>query len=408
MQCPDRIAVIGGGRWARVLVDVLCGLVPPSVAISVHSRRNTGSMVAWAEARGLSNRVWVSSVWPPSLPVGSGAVIVANAARDHQMATEWAISLGVPTMVEKPIAVTVASAQRLVDLARDRKVRLAAAHVFLFATYFENFSKFVANAGPVESLHIDWSDLESEERYGERKQYDPSLPVFSDWLPHVVPISGTLLPSVPDNCRRVKFYRGGAALELELMAGSIPCTVRMERNAERRQRIVQASAGGEIFRLNFSMEPGTISRDSLITSGDRYWYSGKRPLARMLTAFLDWAAGGERDDRLDIGIGLRACKIIDQTSEMYRSALVPWLIGRLAAPGPIDEDLRYALSELLQAEGPLSAGELDRQISAVTSRFSGADGARLAGKLTNAHDAASLLRTLATSSPCSGPAARTG
>lgn len=392
--CPDSIAVIGGGRWARVLVDVLCGLVPPSVAISVHSRRNTGSIAAWAAAGGLGKRVQLSSAWPRSLFGGSGAVIVANAARDHQAAVEWALSAGVPALVEKPIALSLSAAQRLVDLARDRNVCLAAAHVFLFARYLENFAKLVAT-GRIESLHIDWADPESEERYGERKQYDPSLPVFSDWLPHVVPIAGALLPGLPDNCRRLEVRRGGAALELELMAGSIPCTVRMERNAKRRQRLVHAFVGGEMFQLNFSTEPGTICRDSSTMTGDQYWDSRKRPVARMLIAFLKWAAGGERDSRLDIVPGLQACKIIDQTLEMYSSVLMPWLIAKLATPGTVDEDLRYALAELLQAEDPISTVELDRRLNTLTGRFYGTEGARWSEELTRTGDAARLLRTLA-------------
>lgn len=395
--CPDSIAIIGGGRWARALVDVLCGLVSPVVAISVHSRRNTGSMAAWADARGLGKRIHVSSAWPRDLSTGSSAVIVANAAMHHQAAVEWALSAGHPTMVEKPIALTAAAAQRLADLARDRNVRLAAAHVFLFAQYLENFSKLVTGAGRIESLHIDWTDPESEERYGESKRFDPGLPIFSDWLPHVVPIAGALLPALPDHCRKLEVFRGGAMLELELMAGSISCTVRMERNAKQRRRLLQATAAGETFELDFSTEPGIIGHGSSITTGDPHWDSRMRPAARMLAAFLEWAAGGERDGRLDMDPGLQACKIIDQTREKYRSALIPWLSGRLAAQGSVDEDLRYALAELLQADGPLSTEELDRQIAKVTTRFSGADGARWLGEFTSTRNAAELLRSVVAS-----------
>src|SRR2546422_7110793 len=215
--CPDTITIIGGGRWARVLVEVLCRLVPPSVAICVYSRRNTRSMGIWGQARGLANRVELLSTWPRPFSTGLGAVVVANAARDHETAVEWALLAGAPVMVEKPIALTGPAAERLADLARQRNVPFAAAHVFLFARYLDNFWKLIRNAGRIDSLHVDWADPESEERYGESKRYDPGLPVFADWLPHVVSIVGSLASRVPDNCRILEVRRGGAAIDLELM-----------------------------------------------------------------------------------------------------------------------------------------------------------------------------------------------
>ena len=48
---PDNIAVIGGGRWARVLTETICGLVNPSVNISIYSPHNASAMSV--SARGL-------------------------------------------------------------------------------------------------------------------------------------------------------------------------------------------------------------------------------------------------------------------------------------------------------------------------------------------------------------------
>ena len=93
-RCPDSVAVIGGGRWARVLAEVLCNLVPPSSSISVHSRHNAGSMSNWISERGLGDRIHVSSQWPQFDLAVSHAVVVANAARDHEEAIEWALSAG--------------------------------------------------------------------------------------------------------------------------------------------------------------------------------------------------------------------------------------------------------------------------------------------------------------------------
>ena len=394
-RCPDTIAVIGGGRWARVLTEVLCGLVPPSVSISVHSFHNADSMSAWASERGYGQRIHVSSVFPHLLSVKSGAVIVANAARDHERAIEWALSADVPVLVEKPIALTAAASQRLVNLARSQNKYFAAAHIFLFARYIENFAKLVSKAESIRFIRVYWVDPQVERRYGEQKQYDPGLPVFADWLPHVLSIVGTLMHSEPQICEKLEFLRGGAHLELEFMLGDIPCSVQLVRNGDLRQRIIEVATGQKMLRVDFSREPGTISSGSTVIDGDPDWEGKKRPAARMLSAFLQGAAGGEVDNRLDIEIGLRVSQVIDQTLELYRSALMPWLIAKLAFAEEVDEDLRYALSEILQSEGSLPAVALEKQIERVRQRFSGTDATNWLRVLAEAQEPSMIRRLIA-------------
>ena len=132
----DRVVVIGGGRWARVLTEVLSGVVPTATVISIHSCHNAEAMALWAAT--LHGRpIHVSSEWPQFAPGESAAIIVANATRDHEKAVEWAIAAGVPVLVEKPMALSGIHAERLIEMARHKNVCLAPAHVFLFARYLE-------------------------------------------------------------------------------------------------------------------------------------------------------------------------------------------------------------------------------------------------------------------------------
>src|SRR5688572_14923711 len=109
-DCPDHVAVIGGGRWARVMIDVLYDLLPPSVGVSVHSLHNANSMSTWVSARGWERRIDVSSALPQFDSARSHAVIVVTAARDHEAAAKHALSRGVPALVEKPIALSASAA----------------------------------------------------------------------------------------------------------------------------------------------------------------------------------------------------------------------------------------------------------------------------------------------------------
>ena len=364
MNFPTNVLVIGGGRWSRVLVGVLCELAPPAVNLFVHSPSNAAAMSEWASMRGIGTRLKVSSFFPGQLAGASSAIIVANAACDHEMSVERALCLGAPVLVEKPIALNFSSARRLAELARMQNARLAAANVFLFAGYVERFSKIVAESPGLRSVRVRWSDPRTEIRHGEAKSYDPALPVYADWLPHIISVLTALAGSRPIRCKKVNVMRGGAELEIDLMLGTTPCSIALARNGSSRKRRFEVEAGRNIATLDFSEEPGTIGLDSTSECADPCWASHPKPVSRMLTAFLEGASSGVWDDRLDVSIGLRACDVIEQVSHLYRTALLPWLSQRLLA-GENDDDLRYALSEILLSEDPHSKVALAEKIEYV-------------------------------------------
>lgn len=353
---PEHVAVIGGGRWARVLLEVFCGIVPPFVHISVHSPRNSQSMLAWVSARGLGDRIQVSSVYPEVTAGKSYAVIVVNAARDHEKAIEWALSRCLPVLVEKPVTLSFAATQRLTDLAISQKTYLAAAHVFLFARYVRAFFELVNKAGGLRAVRVRWMDPVAESRYGEAKSYDPGLTIYADLLPHILSILTSLSTNLFQSGRKLEVSRGGAYLKMDIQIGDIPCEVEMVRNGDSRQRLIEVDTQEGMKSLDFAKEPGVIFSDSIEQCGDPVWNIEPRPLASMLRAFLQGAVGGPRSKGLDIGIGLESNQIIDQLSPSYESALSAWLEKKCAVLGKcVDEDLRYTLSEILCVEDPLSS-----------------------------------------------------
>lgn len=361
--CPDNVAVIGGGRWTRVITEVLCDLVPPFVRISVHSPHNAKSMSEWVAARGLGQRVYVSSDLPKFSSGTSSAVIIANAARDHERAIEWALSERLPVLVEKPVTLSSAATQRMADLAVSKKTYLAAAHVFLFARYIEAFSKLVVEGDGVQSIRVQWMDPQSESRYGEAKSYDPGLTVYADWLPHIVSILGSLSPNSMQVRRKLEVLRGGAHLKMDIQLGDTPCEIELVRNGNGRQRLIEVTTRQGPISLDFAKEPGTIVSGTTVRCGDPAWESEPKPVSGMLRAFLLGAAGGGRDERLDIRIGLRASQLIDQLSTAYHAALSSWLSKKYSALGDgVDADLRYTFSEILYVDDPYSSVPTEQRI----------------------------------------------
>lgn len=396
--CPDRVAVIGGGRWARVLIETLCKHLSPSVDVTVHSPHNADAMSEWITASGFRGRVNVFSGWPRKTPTVSIAAIVANAAHDHEKTVATMLSVGIPVLVEKPMAGNVVAAQQLVELACNRKVRFATAHVFLFLESMHRFSNLIAQTGNIQFIHIVWEDPKAENRYGEEKHYDSSLPIFADWLPHISAILNLLQPGAFQQCDEVEFLDGGAQLVLKLRLEDIPCRIQLVRNGSQRRRMIEVYTEGDVLRLDFSKDPGTITSDSIEIENTAYGDERKRPVAQMLIAFLKWAAGGVFDSRLESKVGLRASQLIEQVKVFYREALAPWLIEKILSQKCEGEDFHYALSELLQSQGTLSKESVERQIKIVRQEFTGPRAAHWRKELGDSMDPVALLITIVVNS----------
>ena len=351
---PDNVAIIGGGRWARVLIKVLHTIAPKEVKMSIHSLHNAKGMEAWVSHQGFENRIGVYSILPNFSSNVSNAVIVVNAAGDHEKSAKWALGQDYPVLVEKPLSLNFLAAQRLANLALSRKIYLATAQVFLFASYVETFSKIVADENEIISINVIWMDLQS---------YDAGLPVYLDWMPHILSILGTFLVSPTPLCEKIDLLGGGSHLNIHLIYGQIPCSIELVRNGNSRQRIFEVCTRHKKLTLDFSDEPGVIFVNGISQSGDSNWHVKKKPVAKMLESFLTGAAGGIRDARLDVSVGLNANQVIDQIATIYRSALIPWLNNELAVnQDVISVDLRYALIEILCVNDSDSVISIEKRI----------------------------------------------
>ena len=367
--CPNLIAIVGGGRWARVLIEVLSVIVSNDTIITIHSLHNYQAMLAWVLQNKFRQNVTVYADLPKFDKHTIGAMIVVNAARDHESAIEKGLNACVPVLVEKPVTLSYTATLRLAKLARKKQTLFAPAHIFLFTRYLFNFSDLVNSSGKIKSIQIDWADPKLEKRYGEHKYFDQGLPIFFDCLPHVLSIISVVTKEKSIKCTNLVLHKGGSDIEIKLMLGDIFCDIRLIRNSNARKRTINVTANQQL-QLDFTKEPGVINNGTSIVSGDHKWTTGERPAAQMLSAFLTQSAGGRPDARLDIGQGLCANELIDEVSHFYNQALFLWLKDKLFSPVLMDDDLQYALREILLVDGHLS-DDIEPCIKRIQSEFSG-------------------------------------
>jgi hypothetical protein len=234
-----------------------------------------------------------AAVYRQLLPVpeftGTGlpdaAIIVTKAHRHHSDALQY-LRWRVPCLVEKPFATSVAQCEEMIECAEDNGTYLAAAHVLKFDRRIEAFRPHVG--GYVNhAVKIIWTD-------SCNGRYDPTVPVEADVLPHIVSIIDTLCPGETIACGGVSF--GGRGRDIRLSAGATTFDVHLERDAWKRQRIIDA---GEV--LDFSVLP-----------------ADHNPLEELIRYFADAASHIKswRTSLTDTSLALHACRVTEDVMTM--------------------------------------------------------------------------------------------
>ena len=360
-----RVALVGGGRWARVTLGVLHDILPISTALTIHSPNNSNAMELWACEIFGERPFSVTDALPYFDNPSNSALIVVNAARDHVTAVQHGLAAGVPVLVEKPLALNAKSVNGLIDLAERRNTPLAVAHVFRFAKYVQNFASMVHLEGKLSSLRVEWEDSRVEKKYGEVKSYDSSISVCCDSFPHVFSIIAGLMPVDQISIEKLIVRRGGAEVESNLLVNQIPVTIVSARNAEQRKRYVEATMdnGGKLI-LDFQHEPGFIHTAQGSVIGDEFWSESQRPLTSMLSAFLSGVCQDDWDIRMSPNLALRVAELIDNMHADYLQQILNWTEDELKIAGSFTDavSLSYSLRELLQTNNYLPENVLENRV----------------------------------------------
>ena len=371
---PKYIAIIGGGRWARVIIEVLCEIVSKKTTLYIYSLHNANGMTKWLEFKNFQQNIKVVKTISNIENTKLEGAIVVNSAKDHELSTKTLLTMSIPVLVEKPLSLSYSSTKNLMDLANFHQTFLCSAHVFLFSQYIFNFSNHVKKSGDIKSIYIEWHDEKNENRYGEIKSYDAGLPIYFDCLPHILSIISSVVSLGKVIIQNVSLFRGGSKVKIEFIMGGIGFEVQLERNSKSRRRVFSVEKNNKKSVLDFSEEPAIIKDgQTIIESGNKSMNSRDKPVALMLSAFMDQLRLGSLDTRLDPSLALYVNKFIDQVSYSYNKEFLLLLKSKLLTPVIIDDDLRYLLSEIISFNELIDLTELECRIQNVQNAFSGND-----------------------------------
>ncbi len=179
-----RVGVIGYGYWGAKHVRVLSGL--------------GGVELTVIEARPDRRREAVTSF--PSVHTASGldevqgeldAVVIATPPRSHGPLALEALRAGLHTMVEKPLATSVESAEALVKTADAAGLTLMVGHTFEYNAGVWKLKEIVSSGEFGRVLYIDTARL-------SLGFYQNDCDVIWDLAPHDISIVSYLLDELPE------------------------------------------------------------------------------------------------------------------------------------------------------------------------------------------------------------------
>lgn len=273
LPVPKHVAVVGAGRWARVVCRVLAEFSPGIEQIHLVAERNFAATKQWLEEQRENgagsphapyrNVVLCSSLGEVVEQEGVEVAFVTRMASQHYEATRRLLLGGKHVLVEKPFVLRLGEAEDLVRLARERNRVLAVGYEFMFARPLHYFREILKeHPGDASRVDLVWSDVPNVEKWGIKKQLDLSANAVTDALPHALSLLFVLFGKREIKTREVRSRDGCWQARLELLYGSIPVSLEVDKEAsEPRRSIAVTSARGVRLELDLTREPAKVTLD---------------------------------------------------------------------------------------------------------------------------------------------------
>ena len=349
---PSNIFIIGGGRWSRVLSEVLMGLTPISTKISIHSIHNIRPLNKWILSNKLNNRISVLIKRPEFDNSKQNLLIVANSNKDHYESVLFGLNNRVPVFAEKPLTLSYNKSIELKKIAEKNKTILVSSNIFLFANYFNKFLKIIPSRNNITKIDFFWHDAIMEKRYGEEKRFDSSIPVFKDVLHHILPLLSKILGGFPEKYKLIDVNRGGAKIVLNFTYNKTLCCICLERNSNERKRFIEIFSQGKTTSLDFSSDTPFILENNINIYTEKNINKNDRPIAMMFKSLFNKIYDNKIDHRLNIDLSISTSKLIDQINKSYLNIQIPWAIKILSeeTSNYLKEDIEYFLEEIFDSK----------------------------------------------------------
>lgn len=323
------LAVIGGGRWGRIIVSILATMdlaFDQVVIVTNINAENMQRLIRLLPSKASTPFTIVPSLNNLLTEHNVKAAIIVNDARQHFSTAARLLVSRIPTLIEKPLALSKTQAQTLLSNSINSGVCLLPGLQYRFCSYIHDFASHIKRfCKKPRSFSVIWSDQANEIRYGETKTYDSSIDVAQDVMPHIWSILFTIFQQTAILFNSCQISNKGHYANFSItMDGIIPGHIVLERDATQRQRLIVIKFDKKnTLSMDFSTEPGSIFLNGKIISTNSEWDITQRPLIRQLNYFFSHMHDGATSAE-DIHACLESVSFCEEASALLQIYQKPW------------------------------------------------------------------------------------
>ena len=291
-----RFGLIGLGRWGKVHLRTLLALGDRCRLTHLGTRNPDHAALVPYPVR-------VMADWRALIEADCDAVIIAAPPHVHAEMVEACVSAGKPCIVEKPLCLDVATAERVHARVTQAGALILVDHTQLFHPAYQALKAALREAGePVRVILA--------ERMGSEHP-KPDVPVLWDWCPHDVSLSLDLLGQDPVEIGALGGPPGASgdpelvSLRLDF-AGGACAWVHAGRLASQKRRVFSVFTARQVYVFDDLAAEKLAVSSFEAAHGDRQglpawpqtraWplASSQSSMTAMVTYFLDGMGAGER------------------------------------------------------------------------------------------------------------------
>ncbi len=296
MPPPVRVALIGIGRWGKVYIKTLLALGDRCRLTHLCSRNPENAAL-------VPHPVDMVRDWREVMRAACDAVIIATPPETHAQILEACLEAGKPCIVEKPLCLNVATAERLDARVRSSGVPVLVDHTQLFNPYYLALKQALARSQ--ERIRLIVSEGMA---FGPFRAETSAL---WDWGPHDLSLCLDLMGKTPEHIETLAGPRApdgtpeAASLRLEFADG-VSAWIQVSRLSPVKRRTLAVITDVHAYFLDDTAAvPLTVG---LMPFASRYAadrsetpersaipaLTQRRPMEQMVSYFLDGLAGGDR------------------------------------------------------------------------------------------------------------------
>ena len=300
MKRRVNLGLVGFGRWGRVYAKTINDLEGINLSTVASGKPDIGSLVP-ADCS-------VTSDWRNLITdAGLDGIILTVPPQAQVDIAEAALEAGIPVLLEKPLALDLDSAQRLVRVAEQNRSFAMVDHTHLFHPAYLYLKERLADSGGADS--VTWIFAEA----GNWGPFRSAIPVLWDWGAHDVAMVLDIMDRSPlrvsaSNLERRKQKGGiGERIEMRIEFEKFSATILLDNLRPDKKRLFEVQADEVVLRYDGVAMENFASRPASGADWDSKVIEGPLPLENVLLEFADGIrAGSNNQDGLCLGVNVVA------------------------------------------------------------------------------------------------------